>query len=325
MTKKIKRWLLQMLVVVIVGFALLNILACNIAYAMTHYAAGGARTPKPEDISYLGKLKVLFTGVNLPRPVSDISPLELGAGCRVLSVAVGSNVTLCAWYRGLGKDKPLAILFHGYGAEKTSMVREAKEFMALGASVMLIDFRGSGGSSESYTTIGVCEADDVVAAFRYANDNLPHSSIVLFGKSMGAASILRAVHVNHITPDAVILEAVFDTMFNTVCNRFRLLGIPSFPSARLLVFWGGRQWGFDGFAHNPVDYARSLKCPSLFMHGDNDVKATIADGRRVFAAVQGPKEFREFAALGHEDYIAKYPDEWRAAVAKIMRRRWVTE
>jgi hypothetical protein len=70
----------------------------------------------------------------------------------------------------------------------------------------------------------------------------------------------------------VILEAVFDTMLNTVRHRFHAMGIPAFPSAQLLVFWGGRQWGFDGFAHNPVQYAASLNCPSLFMHGANDPK-----------------------------------------------------
>jgi pimeloyl-ACP methyl ester carboxylesterase len=118
----------------------------------------------------------------------------------------------------------------------------------------------------------------------------------------------------------VILEAIFDTMLNTVRNRFHTLGIPSFPSAELLVFWGGRQWGFNGFAHNPVEYARSLNCPSLFMHGANDPRATVADGRRVFAVAPGPKEFKEFESAGHEAYVSMYPDEWRTAVAKIMKR-----
>ena len=143
--------------------------------------------------------------------------------------------------------------------------------------------------------------------------------VVLFGQSMGAVAILRAVKQHGIAPDAVILEAVFDTMLNTVRNRFATMGVPSFPGAQLLVFWGGMQWGFNGFAHNPVEYARSLNCPSLFMHGSNDSRATVAEGRRVFAAVPGPKEFKEFASVGHEAYVSMHPDEWRVAVEKVIK------
>jgi hypothetical protein len=84
---------------------------------------------------------------------------------------------------------------------------------------------------------------------------------------MGAAAILRAVHAHAIQPDGVILEAVFDTLLNTVRHRFRAMQVPAFPSAELLVFWGGRQWGFDGFEHNPSGYAASVHCPTLLMHG----------------------------------------------------------
>jgi len=137
---------------------------------------------------------------------------------------------------------------------------------------------------------------------------------------MGAAAILRAMHEHTVTPDAIIVEAIFDTMLNTVRNRFAAMGLPSFPSAHLLVFWGGRQWGFDGFAHNPLDYAQSVACPALFMHGVDDPRATIAEGRSVFAAVSGPKQFREFEAVGHEAYASRNLDEWRTAVAEIIKR-----
>ena len=110
----------------------------------------------------------------------------------------------------------------------------------------------------------------------------------------GAAAILRAVSKNNITPDAVILEAVFDTMLGTVRNRFASMNVPSFPSAQLLVFWGGRQWGFNGFRHNPVDDAAALHCPALFMHGFDDPRATCAEGRRVFDALPPRETIQNF-------------------------------
>ena len=319
MTRKTKRLLLALVIAVIAGFGLLNVLAYNHAFAMMHFSPGGSRTSKPERLSVAARAKVLLLGVNVPRPTGERFPSELSPDCQVLSIDGGNGVTLSAWSCDRGKDAPLVILFHGYAAEKTCLIREARTFLDLGASVLLVDFRGSGGSSEDYTTVGVCEADDVAAVVRYASGHLPHSSIVLFGQSMGAAAILRAVKVHGIAPDGVIVEAVFDSMLNTVRNRFASMGVPAFPSAQLLVFWGGWQWGFNGFAHNPVEYARSLTCPALFMHGTNDLRATLVEGRRVFAAARGPKAFKEFKSAGHEAYVTMYPEDWRTAVAGFLK------
>lgn len=297
---------------------MLNVLAYNHAYSMMHFTPGGDRTNKPEALSFWERFKVIIYGVNIPRPVSRRPPSDLALDCQILSIDAGNHVMLSAWYCDRGTNTPLVILFHGHSAEKTSLLNEARQFLSLGSSVLLVDFRGSGGSSESYTTIGVREADDVAAVFRYAQATLPHSSIILFGQSMGGVAILRAIHVQGITPSAVIVEAVFDTLLNTVRNRFDAMGIPSFPSAQLLVFWGGRQWGFNGFENNPVEYAKSLNCPSLFMHGANDPRATLIEGRRVFEAVPGPKEFQEFKSVGHDAYVSMCPEAWMAAVSKFM-------
>lgn len=317
-TRKTRRWLLPLLVFLIIGFVGLNVLAYTHAYSMMHFTSGGTRTHKPEALSFLTKSKLIFTGVNIPRPVSALSPSALAADCVAMTIGAPEDITLAAWYCDRGEGTPLVVLFHGYAAEKTELLPEAKAFLDLGASVLLVDFRGSGGSSESYTTVGVREADDVAAVFRHASDELSHSSIILFGQSMGAVSILRAVREHGIEPDAVILEAVFDTMLNTVRNRFEAMGVPSFPAAQALVFWGGVQGGFNGFAHKPVDYAQSLTCPALFMHGADDPRATLAEALRVYAVAPGPKTFTEFEAVGHEEYVSKYPEQWRTAVEKII-------
>jgi len=137
---------------------------------------------------------------------------------------------------------------------------------------------------------------------------------------MGAAAILRAVHTQGIRPDAVIVEAVFDSLFNTVCNRFELMHAPSFPGAQLLMLWAGRQQHVNSFAHKPVDYAASLTCPSLFMHGSADPRAKLEEGRRVFDAAPEPKTFLIFEAVGHESYLSTYPDEWKAAVSALIAK-----
>ncbi len=158
----------------------------------------------------------------------------------------------------------------------------------------------------------------MVATVRYAQENLPHSQLILFGQSMGSAAILRAIQKENIAPDGVILQAVFDSMLQTIRNRFASMGVPSFPSAELLVFWGGQQQGFNGFSHNPVDYATALNCPALFLHGSDDPRATLAEGRRVFDAAPEPKTFVEFPRTGHESYLATHPEKWKASVGTFL-------
>lgn len=308
--------------VCLLGVALvaLNALAYSHAYAMMHFTPQGARTRAPERLAGLAKLKVLVAGVSIPRPKSDLPPSALDPNCRVLLIGEPDGVRLAAWYRDRGSNTPLVILFHGYSAEKSSLIDEARAFLGLGASVLLVDFRGSGGSSESYTTIGVRESDDVAAVARYAREHLRHSRTIYFGQSMGAAAILRAIRQHGVSPDAVILEAVFDTMLNTVRNRFASMRVPSFPSAQLLVLWGGWQWRFNGFRHNPVDYAAHLRCPALFMHGSDDPRATVEEGRRVFDAASSEKAFLAFQETGHHSYVAAHRVEWTAAVEALIKK-----
>ena len=76
--------------------------------------------------------------------------------------------------------------------------------------------------------------------------------------------------------DAAVLECPFDTMLNAVRARFTAMGLPSFPGAGLMVFWGGWQHGYNAFAHNPVNAPppeRSLRAPAI-AHSNSRVKST---------------------------------------------------
>jgi hypothetical protein len=221
------------------ALAALNVIAYNQAYRMLHFTRIGARTANPEALSVAQKVKTIFCGVNNPRPACLGGPADLGPGGISLKIPCADGPTLGAWYCPRRGDC-LVLLFHGYASQKSSLISEARVFLELGCSVLLVDFRGSGESSESYTTIGFREGLDVAAALRYAQTNLPHARVVLFGQSMGAAAVLRAVYAHNVKPDGLILEAVFDTVLHTVRHRFDLMKVPSFPSAELLLFWGGR-------------------------------------------------------------------------------------
>lgn len=318
MHKKLKYLLIVSVAMLLVGIIGLNVLAYRHAYAMMHFKIGTDRTREPEKLTLSQKIRVIFSGVNLPRPKTNLAPVELGQECKALTISCTNGIRLGAWHCPRKDSRLLVLLFHGYGGEKTGALPEARAFLDMGYSVLLVDFRGSGESSESYTTVGFKEAEDVAAAVRYAQEHLSPSKIVLYGQSMGAAAVLRSIHSCEVRPNAIIVEAVFDNLLSTVRHRFEAMGVPSFPCAQLLVFWGGYQAGFNRFSHNPVQYAASVDCPILFLHGAADSRAHVEEARHVFDAVHSRKQFKEFPGIGHAPAVVRFPSEWKETVRRFL-------
>jgi alpha-beta hydrolase superfamily lysophospholipase len=294
------------------GFLALNVLAWRHARAMTHYASAGQRTPKPQNLSLREKLRVLFSGVVLPRPELPETPGDHGLPWEVHTLH--GPETLEAWYVPHPRPRGLVAMFHGYADCKATLLPEAAAFHALGWSCLLVDFPGCGGSTGCVTTIGAREADDVLRTLAFARGRWPGVPLVVYGQSMGSAAVLRAAAGAGIRADAFVLECPFDRMLNTVKARFRAMGVPAFPSAHLLLFWGGVQLRFNGFRHNPVEYARSVTCPTLLLHGAADAWITPAQIEALYANLRGPRRLQLFPGVGHESLVERCPGEWKAAV-----------
>jgi alpha-beta hydrolase superfamily lysophospholipase len=303
------------------AFALLNVLAYRHARAMTHFVPRGRPWEgKPEGLSLFAKVRALFGGVAIARPANESLPGDLGLVGDVHSYP-GEVGRLEAWYVPRPRPKGIVLLFHGFTSCKARLLPEARAFHDLGYACFLVDFRGSGGSAGDATTIGYREADDVARSVAYVREKWPAQRLVLFGHSMGAAAVLRALADFDVKADAIVLECPFDRLLTTVKARFGAMGVPAFPSAQLLVFWGGRQHGFNGFRHNPIDYARKVTCPVLLMHGENDPRVSAAHVEAIYEALGGEKRSYVFTGLGHESYAAPRPQEWKQQVGTFLGER----
>lgn len=296
----------------------INLIAYRHVYSMLHFAPTGKRTEKPEHLSWRQKAKILLTGITVPRPCNTSTPAACSLPYEVHRFQVNPSVELEAWHIPHPDSKGLVLLFHGYASAKSSMLPEARALHQEGYASFLVDFRGSGGSNGSETSIGFAEAEDVVQAFGYAQALAVSQPVILYGRSMGGAAVLRAISAYQIQPDGVILEAVFDKLLSTVQNRFRSMRLPSFPAAHLLVFWGSVQQRYRGFSHNPVEYAARVQCPTLVLHGTDDPRATIAEGRAVFQRLNGKRWFEAFTGIGHEAYLAANPAQWQCAITQFL-------
>lgn len=295
-------------------FILMNFIAVFHSYKFTHFTGKetGQRTGSPGKLSFGKKLSTVLLGVNNPKPKSDTKPPE-----SYLVKKLKSNVELEIWENKIPNSKGVVLLFHGYSAEKSSLLKNAEFFNQSGYSTILTDFMGCGNSEGNQTTIGYFEAENVKTVYQYAEKS--YSNIILYGSSMGSASIVRAVSKFNINPNKIIIECPFSSMEQTVENRFENMKIPSFPMSYFLTFWGGTINGFWAFSHNPSEYSKNIKQPVLLMYGakDKNVKREEIDDIYKYIASQN-KTLKIFNQAGHENYFINFSEEWKKSVLTFL-------
>jgi alpha-beta hydrolase superfamily lysophospholipase len=307
-----------------VALVLVNAAAFLAARSMTHFVADAPRPSIHVPMTAWDKARLFLGTLALPRPINRQTPADQRLDFATLHFAGAHGLRLEAWRIPGRDDQPVVLLFPGYGGSKDSLLANAHEFHRIGCETWLVDFHGVGGSQGHTTTIGWDEADDVAAASREAMRLRPGAPQILFGTSLGAAAILRAAHLHTIAPAALILECPYDRLVTTVGHRFRALGLPAFPIADLLTFWGGVQLGFNGFALNPVDYARDVRCPTLLLEGDRDVRVGQSNARAIASALGPNGTFELFPGLGHAFYVQRAPEKWRSAVQGFLAAHLAT-
>lgn len=293
-------------------FVLMQLVAVFHAYKFTHFAEAGAKTPKPAQMTTGQKLQTVFFGISNPRPENHEFPRTA-----YQVVALQGDKLLECWRIPVARPRGTVVLFHGYGGSKATMLDKAEVFGRLGYETVLVDFMGSGGSEGNQTTIGFLEAKQVTRVYDYARQSCA-GPVYLFGTSMGAVAIMKALQDDAITPAGVILECPFGTLYKTVCARFDAMGVPTFPMAGLLVFWGGLQNGFWGFSHNPERYALSVKCPVLLLYGQKDPRVSHAEIKTIFKNLRGPKTLKTYPQAGHENYLKNYRTQWTRDVQTFL-------
>jgi pimeloyl-ACP methyl ester carboxylesterase len=158
------------------------------------------------------------------------------------------------------------------------------------------------------------------AAVEYARRTWPGRSIVLYGISMEAGRCCVPSRSTKVRVDALIIEATFDSLLNAGRNRFRAMNLPGVPLAQLLFFWGSVQNGFNMFAHNPVDYARSVREPALILHGEADTRATPEQARLFADALGANARLILYAGVPHMAIVEARPDEWRRDAAHFLEK-----
>jgi alpha-beta hydrolase superfamily lysophospholipase len=189
----------------------------------------------------------------------------------------------------------------------------------MGYNTFLLDFRAHGNSEGNTCTIGYDETEDVKLAYDYIS-NTGEKNIVLWGISMGASTIAKAVKDYPLNPKKIILEMPFGTIEAGVKGRIKLMGLPPQPIATLLTFWGGAEHGFWAFGMKPQEFVKNIKCPVLLQWGRNDPRVSKAEEDILFGNIPNPnKKFVIYETAAHESLCKKEPQKWEAEVAAFLK------
>lgn len=306
-----KKWIKW---IVVAGIILLNVSAAFHGYQFTHFSDANKSKTQANELSFSDKLFVLFFGIANPRPTTQSYPQ---VKYQVIQIPSGEE-TLEVWDIRVENAKGYVILFHGYSGEKSAMLERATLIRELGYSTLLVDFRGSGGSSGNVTTIGYEESEDVRSVIDYVIEE-GNGEIYLLGTSMGAAAILKALSKHDDGVQAAIIECPFGSLLQTSKNRFERLGVPSFPAAHLLVFWGGIENGFWGFGHSPAAYSKEVQIPILMIYGELDKRVKRSEIDDIYTNLAGEKELLLFPTAGHGNYLQANKEKWAEGLRSFLK------
>ncbi len=207
-------------------------------------------------------------------------------------LARGGDAELAAWYLPHANHRAALVLVHGKDGSRTNEHNSRNdEFMAAlyrqGFTVLAMDLRGHGQSSQARFSFGINESRDVLGGLDYLQtQGYQKKQIGLHGVSMGAASVLLAAAQD---PEvkAVIADCPYAD-FGRIMRRewTKRTHMPSLvmPSAQLV----GRLWlGHDVLSVRPIDRVDQIKAQVLFIHAANDTLIPPSDSQEMNAKLPG--------------------------------------
>ncbi|MBI5370514.1 MAG: alpha/beta hydrolase [Sphingobacteriales bacterium] len=310
------RWILWVL---LFQFVLINISASLYAYRLTHFYDDPSLRVNHASGNILRKTWKLFTGPRFPKSVITGLP---DFAYDTVQLKTETGILIDAWYaKPDSLAKGTVILFHGISANKSYLVHEAAEFRRQGYAVMLVDFRAHGNSGGLVTTMGMREEEEVKLACDYVKGR-GEKNIFLWGVSMGAVVLTRAVGDYSLDPSGIILEMPFSSLQSHLKARARVLGFPQQPFAFLVTGWIGLERGFNGYGHSTVRYAKKISCPVLVQYGEKDSYVLKSEIDEIYHAIASTdKALAGYPNADHESLLLNDPDRWVQVVGDFLEKK----
>jgi uncharacterized protein len=241
-----------------------------------------------------------------------------------ISLLTEDGLRLHAWIQRSLKTKAhrWVILLHGYRSDRQVLQTRRRFFVRRGYHVLLLHFRGHGGSDSANISYGFNERKDVKAAVDYLRSTYPKAplEIGIDGVSMGAAAAAFAVAFESVRPDWVILESCYDNISHALANRLkkRLAGILVPAIAIPLEFVGKHVFGLPLEELNPTKALGKIDCPVLVLAGDAELVLTESEVKALYRHIPEPKRLEFFPGATHQDLLVHDPRRFIRTVNRFL-------
>ncbi len=311
--KKLLKYLLSTILVL---FVLLNVVTAFHAYKFTHfYDANEVAQKKNANKGKWDITKDILFGINaVKRP----NTIQADTSFETIQLVSEDKTNIEGWYFKTDSSvKGTVIMFHGHGGSKSGVVNEAAEFRKMGYHTFLIDFRAHGNSGGNTCTIGYDEAEEVQLSYNSIKEK-GEKNIVLWGISMGAAAISKAMNDYPLQPSKIILEMPFGSILEAAEGRIKMMGLPPQPLATLITFWGGAEHGFWAFNMKPSEYAKKIAIPTLLQWGKKDPRVSESETNLIYQHLPAVKKLVVYDNCGHESLCKKENLKWVMTVNNFL-------
>jgi uncharacterized protein len=202
-------------------------------------------------------------------------------------VMASDGIRIAGWYipsaAGDGPCAPTIVLVHGWGANKSDMLRYA-DHLHDAFNLVLFDLRSSGRSTGSRATLGVHEQRDLLAILDWLERAKGPVAIGALGDSGGAATAVSTARTDR-RIRALVLDSAHARATNPIGEGVRSAGHPKYPGvlATLLVAW--LRAGVNLAVADPIRAIPHLgDRPVLLIHGTEDDADLPRDNPEVLLA-----------------------------------------
>ena len=245
----------------------------------------------------------------------------------MLTIQSRDELSLYAFYFKRSESK-VAILCHGYKGYPTELAPQLAYFLDRGYSVLMPIARGHGESEGRFIGMGFAERFDIVDWCKYVTHLLPRASILLFGHSMGAATVMMASGEDAL-PESVVCM-IEDCGYTSVYDEFsvqikELYHLPVFPFLTIANRIARKRMGYDFKEASSLEQIRHCRIPTLLIHGEKDTFVPTAMVYPLYDAVSAAKELLIVPNAAHAVSVTENPTLYFEAFDRFLARYMKTK
>ena len=262
--------------------------------------------------------------VTVERRAITKSPADYGiATWEDITYRTPDDLTLHAYYIPPAADSNGAtiIYVHGLTGTRQSMLPQASKLAQQGYGALLIELRAHGESDGDFTTFGITEINDIQGALDYlaTRPEVNSDELGILGQSLGCIVTLPAAAQLPQLDVVVGQSCMADFRANVEDGVREIVGLPPFPFAPLIIFWGSQYTGVDVADIRPIDYIDDIAPrPVLLLHGDEDTLFRIENAEQLYAAANEPKQLYIVEGVGHSPFYNAAESEIDAQLTQFF-------